>query len=98
MKLNIHSDASYLLVKNARSQAAGHFFLVKTPVDGEPIWLNGAIRTYCVILKFIAASAAEGELGASFLNAKVGTIIKVNSYRRGDIICTLVQKHICPYF
>ena len=27
MILNIHSDASYLLEKNARSRAAGHFFL-----------------------------------------------------------------------
>ena len=37
----------------------------------------GAIHTLCVILKFVASSAAEAELGALFLNAKAGKIIRL---------------------
>ena len=77
MRLNIHSDAFYLSVKNAKSKAAGHFFLGKTSVNGAPIWLNGAIHTLCVILKFVASLAAEVELRALFLNAKYGKIIRL---------------------
>ena len=66
MMLNIHSDTSYLSIKNAKSRAAGHFFLGKTPVNGAPVWLNGAIHTLCVSLKLVASSAAEAELGALF--------------------------------
>ena len=77
MILNIHSDASYLSEPNAKSRASGHFFLAELPVDGKPILLNGAIHTLAVILKFVAASAAEAELGALFLVAKYGRIIRV---------------------
>ena len=72
MILNIHSDASYLSEPNAKSRASGHFFLGSKPVDGQPIFLNGAIHTLCTILKFVASSAAESELGALFLCAKKG--------------------------
>ena len=41
--LNIHSDASHLSAKIAKSRASGHFFLVSVPKDREPITLNGAI-------------------------------------------------------
>ena len=75
--LNIHSDASYLSVKNAKSRAAGHFFLGKATKIDAPIWLNRAIHTLCMILKFVAASAVEVEVGALFLNAKVGKIIRL---------------------
>ena len=34
MVLNIHSDASYLSAKGAKSRAAGHFFLGAVPIDG----------------------------------------------------------------
>jgi len=77
MILNIHSDASYLSVKNARSRACGHFFLGSIPVDGEPIQLNAAIFTLCSILKFVVSSAAEAELGALFMNMKEGKIIRI---------------------
>ena len=54
-------------------------FLGKTPVNGALVWLNGAIRTLCVILNFVASSAAEAELGALFLNAKAGKNNKTDS-------------------
>ena len=41
------------------------------------IQLNGAIFTFCGILKFVVASAAEVELGALFLNCKEGKIVRL---------------------
>ena len=62
MVLNIHSDASYLSEKNARSCVAGHFFLGRKSDPSNPILLNGTIYIMCGILKFVLASAAEAEL------------------------------------
>ena len=70
MILNCHSDASYLTAPKARSRAGGHFFLGSLLINGKPINLNGPIHSLCSILKFVAASAAEAELGSLFLNAK----------------------------
>ena len=75
--LNVHSDASYLSVKDAKSRAAGIFFISSLPKNNQPIKLNGAIAVLCTILKFVAASAAEAELGALFLNAKEAKIIRL---------------------
>ena len=77
MVLNIHSDASYLSEPGGKSRAAGHFFLGWLPRDGDPIRLNGAILTNCTILKCVAASAAEAELGALFLNAIEAKIMRL---------------------
>ena len=75
MVLNIHSDASYLSAPRARSRAGGYFFLGSVPRDGDPIKLNGAIHITCTILKLVAASAAEAELGALFLNAQEAKVL-----------------------
>ena len=78
MILNLHSDASsYLSAANARSRAGGYFFLGSTPVNNEPIKLNGAIHIQCTILKLVAALAAEAELGALFLNAQEAKVIRL---------------------
>jgi hypothetical protein len=66
--MNVHSDASYLSESNARSQACGHFFMGWSPKDGDPIKLNGAFFTLCLILRFVVTLAAETKLGALFLN------------------------------
>ena len=76
MILNVHSDASYLSAPKARSRAGGYYFLGSLPKDNEPIVLNGAFYVLCTILKLVAASAAEAELGALFLNAKQAKIIR----------------------
>mgnify|MGYP003316164995 FL=1 len=47
------------------------------PRDGKPIKLNGNIAITCAILKSVAASAAEAELGALFLNAQEARIIRL---------------------
>jgi hypothetical protein len=83
MILNIHSDASYLSARNAKSRASGHFFLGWLPKDNEPIRLNGAIFDLCTILKMVAASAAEAELGALFMNAKEGRILRLTLHELG---------------
>ena len=77
MILNVHSDASYLSASKGRSRASGHFFLGSKPQDNKPIKLNGAIHTLCTILKLVAASAAESELGALFLNTQLARIIRL---------------------
>jgi len=77
MVLNIHSDASYLSERGARSRASGHYFLGSIPQDGQPIKLNGAIFELCKLLPFVATSAAEAELGALFMNSQEGRIIRL---------------------
>jgi hypothetical protein len=44
MVLNVHSDASYLSAADAKSRAAGFFFLGSIPINSKPIKLNGAIH------------------------------------------------------
>jgi hypothetical protein len=77
MILNVHLDASHLSAKNARSCAAGYYFLGSIPCDNEPIRLNDAIHIIRTILRLVAASAAEAELGTPFLNAKEAKIIQL---------------------
>ena len=77
MVLNIHSDASYLSSANGRSRAGGSFFLGSLPTDGNPIQLNGNIMITCKILKLVALSAAEAELGALFVNTKEAKILRL---------------------
>ena len=77
MVLNIHLDASYLSTPNARSRAGGYFFLGSIPCDDLPIIINGAIHITCTILKLVAASAAEAELGALFLNAQEAKVLRL---------------------
>jgi len=38
--------------------------------DNKPIKLNGAIHSLCIIFKIVAASGAEAELSALFLNTQ----------------------------
>jgi hypothetical protein len=77
MILNVHSDALYLSAPKAHSCAGSYFFLGSIPQDGDPIILNGAIHIICTILKLVAASAAEAELGALFLNTQEAKILQL---------------------
>ena len=47
------------------------------PRDCEPIQLNGNIAVTCAILKIVAPSAAEAELGELFLNIKEKRIVRL---------------------
>ena len=77
MVLNVHSDASYLTAAKGRSRAGGSFFLGSLPRNNAPIKLNGNIAITCAILKLVAASAAEAELGALFLNTQEAKVIRL---------------------
>eukprot|EP00804_Cyclotella_cryptica_P027666 CCRYP_010273-RA/>CCRYP_010273-RA protein AED:0.51 eAED:0.57 QI:0/0/0/1/0/0/2/0/207 len=43
----------------------------------NPFFLNGAIHVLCTILRFVAASVTEAEVGALFLNAKEAKIVRL---------------------
>ena len=77
MILNVHSDASYSSAGNGCSRAGGYFFMGSIPREGKPIHLNGNIVVTCAILKLVASSAAEAELGALFLNTKEARIVRL---------------------
>jgi hypothetical protein len=77
MILNAHSDALYLSAPKACSHAGGYFFLGSIPHNGDPIKSNGAIYITCAILKLVAASAAEAELGALFINAQETKVLQI---------------------
>ena len=83
MILNIHSDASYLTATKGRSRAGGYFFLGSLPKEGNPIKLNGNIAITYAILKLVAASAAEAELGALFLNTQEAKVIRIILHKLG---------------
>jgi hypothetical protein len=70
MILDTHSEASYLSKTDSCSHVAQHYFLGWLPTSNEPIRLNGAILNLCEIIKLVATSTAEAELGALFLNVK----------------------------
>jgi hypothetical protein len=75
MILQIHSDASYLSVSNARSCLGGLFFLGnKSPEQDK---LNGSILNVAAVIKNVVASAAESEVGGCFHNAQSGALLRV---------------------
>lgn len=71
MILSVVSDAAYLVLPNARSRAAGLFFLTdrstSSPPSPKP---NGPVHVLCKTLKGVPSSAAEAETGGLFLNAQ----------------------------
>jgi hypothetical protein len=74
MILKIHSDAGYLNESKGRSRAGGHFYLGNK--DNANDINNGAILNPTGILKHVASSASEAELGALFVNCKEGVILR----------------------
>jgi hypothetical protein len=73
MKLEIHSDGSYLSEPKARSRAGGHMFMAgseEIPIN------NGAVLNISQIIKAVMSSAAEAELGALFINAKTAVSMR----------------------
>eukprot|EP00957_Ditylum_brightwellii_P077292 5873859-Ditylum_brightwellii.AAC.1 len=66
MLLEVHGNALYFLVPEARSRAGGYFFLGSKMDDN----MNGPLLVILTILRNVMASAAEAELGALFENAK----------------------------
>jgi hypothetical protein len=75
MILHIHSDASYLSEKKARSRAGGHYFLSdlsKSPLEPPTTapTLNGPLFTIYRIMHNVMGSAAKAEIGATYINGQ----------------------------
>jgi hypothetical protein len=75
MILHIHSDASYLSEPKSRSRAGGHYFLSDlstTPNEppSQPPTLNGPLFTISRIMRNVMGSAAEAEIGATYINGQ----------------------------
>ena len=71
MILYIDSDAAYIILPNARSRYAGHFYLsnkaTSTSCPRPPC--NGPIHTECKSIRSVVASAAEAETTGVFGNS-----------------------------
>ena len=80
MILYIHSDASYLSAPRAPSRIGGHYFLSdRSPDPTLPPRnyprLNGLIHTVSKIMSNVMGSAAEAEIGATYINGQVAVPI-----------------------
>ena len=88
MALHVHSDASYLSEKRARSRAGGLFFLSSklSPPNIAPLPNsipppnNGAVHVHSSIISAVMPSATEAETGALFYNGKEAAMLR-NSLR-----------------
>jgi hypothetical protein len=75
MILHIHSDASYLSENEAKSRAGGFFYMGNTTKNDKKL-TNRAILIVSKVLKHVMSSAAEAEIGAVFINAKEGAVLR----------------------
>jgi hypothetical protein len=75
MILHIHSDASHLSENEAKSRTGGFFYMGNTTRNDENL-TNGAILIVSKVLKHVMSSAAEVEIGAVFINAKEGAVLR----------------------
>jgi hypothetical protein len=73
--LYIHSDASYLSENEAKSRAGGFFYMGSKDKTDKKL-TNGAILIISKVLKHVMSSAAEAEIGAVFINAKEGAVLR----------------------
>jgi hypothetical protein len=73
--LHIHSDASYLLENESKSRAGGFFYMDSDTKTDQKL-TNGAILIISKVLKHVMSSVAEAEIGAVFINAKEGAVLR----------------------
>ena len=71
----IQSDASYLTEKKVRSMILVKYLLFSIQSKTDPINLNGETHTMCSILKYVAASSEELELGGLFNMSRIQKMI-----------------------
>jgi hypothetical protein len=70
MQLAIKSNAFYLSVSKASSQAARYFYLTSNPGLHNLKLYNGPIHIDCCVMKDVLSSATKAELGALFHNSE----------------------------
>ena len=83
MRLLIHSDASFLVEWDAKSNCGGYFYLRLNQNDDEPQKINGAVDFSASIIPLFAISVAEAELGGTFYNAKKGKVLRLTLEEMG---------------
>ena len=92
MILHVHSGASYLSEKKARSRSGGIFFLSEDPLvdplkapspTSLPPPLNGAVHVHSSIMSVVLSSATEAELGALFYNGKEAAMLRTTLHDMG---------------
>lgn len=83
MILHIHTDASYLSESEARSRAAGFFFLSTKPDPNETPPINGPIHIVSTIMRNVMASAGEAQVGATFLNSQQACALRATLEEMG---------------
>jgi len=77
MILYVESDAAYLVMPNAKSRYAGHFYLSNkaNPSLSRPS-RNGPIPTECKTIRNVVASAAQAETAGIFNNSQIAIPIR----------------------
>jgi hypothetical protein len=75
MILHINSDASYLSEGEAKSRAGGFFYMGNATKHDKNL-TNATILIVSKVLKHVMSSAAEAEIGAVFINAKEGAVLR----------------------
>jgi hypothetical protein len=75
MILHIHSDTSYLSENESKSRAGGLFYMGNTNKNDKKL-TNGEILIVSKVLKHVMSSAAGAEIGAVFINAKEGAVLR----------------------
>ena len=76
MILNINSDAAYLVLPQARSRLAGHFFLSSNVMSTRIVRPNGPILTERKTINHVVSSAVEAETANLFHNAQAAHPIR----------------------
>ena len=77
MRLLIHSDASFLVEWDAKSNYGGYFYLGWNQKDDEPQKINGVVDVSAYLLPLVAISVSEDELGGTFYNVKKGNLLRL---------------------
>jgi hypothetical protein len=75
MILYIHSDASYISEREAKSRAWGFFYMGSSANTINKL-TNWAILIINTVIKHVMSSAAEAENGVVFINANEGSVIR----------------------
>ena len=79
MVLYVNSDAAYLVLPEAKSRIAGHFYLSDHPnklAANQTPTPNAPFLTECRTLRHVVATAAEAETGGLFHNAHMSITIR----------------------
>ena len=77
MRLLIHSDASFLVEWDGKSNYGGFFYLGWNQSDEEEQKINSAIEVSASTLPLVAISVDEAEMGGAFYNGKKGKVFRL---------------------